>query len=84
MFVDCCNKNSPFFRGPKGPNNNVLEESYGGYHLSYEVKKLMYEKICSLFNCFNISNIPSHFVVKSFALNSQVFNVFLTNNKIGK
>jgi len=28
-------------RGPKGPNNNVLEESYGGYHLSYEVKKLM-------------------------------------------
>merc|ERR1712223_2384443 len=28
-------------RGPKGPNNNVLEETYGGYHLSYEVKKLM-------------------------------------------
>jgi len=44
-------------RGPKGSNNNVLEETYGGYHLSYEVKKLMYEKICLLFNCsiFQIS-----------------------------
>ena len=25
--------------------NGLVDETYGGYHISYEVKKLMYEKI---------------------------------------
>ena len=36
-----CRKNGP---------NGVADATYGGYHISYEVKKLMYEipKSCSL------------------------------------
>ena len=29
---------------PIGPNG-LVDETYGGYHISYEVKKLMYENV---------------------------------------
>ena len=30
--------------------NNTVDDTYGGYHLSYEVKKLMYEMGCFYFD----------------------------------
>ena len=32
--------------------NNTVDDTYGGYHLSYEVKKLMYEMGCFYFDVF--------------------------------
>ena len=32
--------------------NNTVDDTYGGYHLSYEVKKLMYEKGCIYFDVY--------------------------------
>ena len=41
-------KNVTIFR-VKVPNSTV-DDTYGGYHLSYEVKKLMYELGCIYFD----------------------------------
>ena len=32
--------------------SNTVDDTYGGYHLSYEVKKLMYEKGCIYFDVY--------------------------------
>ena len=57
---------------PTGPNG-IVDETYGGYHISYEVKKLMYEKtnfpwIDPKFSCISLFGVVASPIFKQFLI----------------